>query len=93
MVEYAVWAGQFARVTVPIGESKALRVPVSSVVQRGQMELLFVAVNEQAQLRLVKTGKRIGEEVEIVSGVSAGENVVGEGASQLRDGQPVEAKP
>jgi RND family efflux transporter MFP subunit len=86
-------AGQFARVTVPVGETKALTVPISSVVQRGQMELLFVAVNKRAQLRLVKTGKRIGDEVEVVSGVSPGETVVSEGASQLRDGQPVEAKP
>ena len=86
-------AGQFARVTVPVSETKALTVPISSVVQRGQMELLFVAVNNRAQLRLVKTGKRIGEEVEVVSGVSSGETVVSEGASQLRDGQPIEAKP
>jgi RND family efflux transporter MFP subunit len=85
-------AGQFARVTVPVGESKALRAPVSAVTRRGQMELVFVVADQRAQLRLVKTGKRIGDEVELVSGVSAGEQVVAEGASQLRDGQPVEAK-
>lgn len=85
-------AGQFARVTVPVGESKALRAPVSAVTQRGQMELVFVVADKRAQLRLVKTGKRIGDEVELVSGVSAGEQVVIEGASQLRDGQPVEVK-
>jgi RND family efflux transporter MFP subunit len=86
-------AGQFARVTVPLSETKALTVPISSVVQRGQMELLFVAVNKRAQLRLVKTGKRIGEDVEVVSGITPGETVVCEDANQLRDGQPVEAKP
>jgi RND family efflux transporter MFP subunit len=85
-------AGQFARVTVPVGESKALRAPVAAVTQRGQMELVFVVTDQRAQLRLVKTGKRIGDEVELVSGVSAGERVVVEGASQLRDGQPVEVK-
>jgi RND family efflux transporter MFP subunit len=85
-------AGQFARVTVPVGESKALRAPVSAVTQRGQMELIFVVVDKRAQLRFVKTGKRIGDEVELVSGVSAGEQVVVEGASQLRDGQAVEVK-
>lgn len=86
-------AGQFARVTVPVSETKALTVPISSVVQRGQMELLFVIENKRVQIRLVKTGKHIGEEVEIVSGVSAGETVVTEGANQLREGQPVEVKP
>lgn len=86
-------AGQFARLTVPVGESKALRAPVSSVTERGQMELVFVVVEQRAQLRLVKTGRRIGDEVELVSGVSAGERVVIDGSGQLLDGQPVEVKP
>jgi RND family efflux transporter MFP subunit len=85
-------AGQFARVAIPIGETRSLRVPAPSVVRRGQMELVFVVVNQQAQLRLVKTGKRIGDSVELVSGVSAGERIVVEGADRLRDGQPVDAK-
>jgi RND family efflux transporter MFP subunit len=86
-------SGQFARVAVPVDETSALRVPASAVVQRGQMELVFVETNRVAQLRLVKTGKRVGGEVELVSGVEAGERVVTEGAAQLRDGQPVEIRP
>jgi RND family efflux transporter MFP subunit len=86
-------AGQFGRVAVPLGESSALWVPASAVVQRGQMEIVFVAKSQQATLRLVKTGKRRGEMVELVSGVSAGEQVVVEGAAQLRDGQRIEIKP
>jgi hypothetical protein len=41
----------------------------------------------------VKTGKRIGVEVELVSGVDAGEKVVVEGTAGLVDGQPLTAKP
>lgn len=86
-------AGQFGRVAMPVGETSALRVPASAVVRRGQMEMVFVAVDGHAQLRLVKTGKRIGDEVEIVSGVSAGEKVVVENAAGLFDGQPITFKP
>ena len=86
-------AGQFGRVAVPIGETTALRVPVSAVVKRGQMEMIFVAVNHRAQMRLVKTGKSVGGEIELVSGVHAGENVVIEGAPELADGQRLEVKP
>ncbi len=85
-------AGQFARVTIPVGETKTLRVPALAVVQRGQMELVFVVVNREAELRLVKTGKRVGDAFELVSGIGAGEQVVVEGAGRLRDGQPVEVK-
>ena len=37
-------AGQFGRVAVPVGETSALRVPASAVLQRGEMELVFVVV-------------------------------------------------
>jgi RND family efflux transporter MFP subunit len=86
-------AGQFGRVAVPVGETSALRVSATAVLQRGEMELVFVVVNGHAQLRIVKTGKRVGDEVELVSGVDAGEQVVTEDASGLMDGQPVTLKP
>jgi RND family efflux transporter MFP subunit len=85
-------AGQFGRAAMPVGTTSALRAPASAVAQRGQMELVFVVVNGRAQLRIVKTGKRIGDEVELVSGVDPGERVVVEGAATLVDGQPVEMK-
>lgn len=86
-------SGQFARVAVPVGESSTLRVPAGAILQRGQMEIVFVETNRVAQLRLVKTGRRVGDQVELVSGLEAGERVVTEGAGQLRDGQPVEIRP
>ena len=85
-------AGQFGRVAMPVGETSALRVPAAAVVQRGQMEIVFIVSDNKAQLRLVKTGQRIGSEVELVSGVEAGEKVVTEGAAGLVDGQPVEGR-
>ncbi|MCU0783242.1 MAG: efflux RND transporter periplasmic adaptor subunit [Verrucomicrobia bacterium] len=86
-------AGQFGRVAMPVGETTALRVPATAVVQRGQMEIVFVVSDNQAQLRLVKTGKRIGSEWELVSGVAAGEKVVVENPAGLIDGQPLTVKP
>ena len=65
-------SGHFARVAVPVGEISLLRVAATAVVQRGQMELVFVETNRVAQMRLVKTGKRVATEVELVSGVDAG---------------------
>ncbi|HZI31689.1 MAG TPA: efflux RND transporter periplasmic adaptor subunit [Candidatus Binatia bacterium] len=82
-------SGQFGRVAVPVGKVSAIRVPTSAVIQRGQMELVFVATNGDAQLRLVKTGRRVDDEMEVVSGLNSGEAVVTQGASELTDGQPV----
>jgi RND family efflux transporter MFP subunit len=84
--------GQFARLAVPIGEDKSMRVPVAAVVQRGQLEIVFSVTNQRARLHLVRAGKRVGDEVEILSGLDAGHAVVVSGADQLTDGQPVETR-
>ena len=88
----ALRAGQFGRVGMPVGTSSALRVPSSAVVVRGQMEIVFVAENGKAALRIVKTGKRIGDEVEVVSGLEGGERIVVENAAGLIDGQPLQPR-
>jgi RND family efflux transporter MFP subunit len=88
----ALRAGQFGRVALPVGQTTALRVPASAVVQRGQMELVFVVEDGQARLRIVRTGRRFGEEVELVSGMEGGETLVVEDGSSLLDGQPLDIR-
>lgn len=85
-------SGQFGRLAVPVAEVNAIRVPANAVIVRGQMELAFVVANGKAQMRIVKTGKRLTDEVEIVSGLNPGEQIVVENAAQLMDDQPVEIK-
>ena len=84
--------GQFGRVSIPVSETNVLRAPAAAVVQRGQMEFVFVVADNRAQLRIVKTGRRFGNEVELLSGVSAGEQVVTEHAASLVDGQLLEPR-
>ena len=86
-------AGTFARVAVPVGERHVLRVPADAVIQRGQLEYVVVAAEGKAQLRLVKTGKRHGNEVDLLAGATAGEPVVASGGALLREGQPLRTQP
>ena len=85
--------GQFGRVAVPVAETSVLRVPASAVIRRGQMELVFIRTGNVARLRIVTTGKPIAGEIEIVSGVSAGEPIITERAGDLIDGQPINPRP
>jgi RND family efflux transporter MFP subunit len=85
-------SGQFARLVVPVGENTSLRVPASAVVQRGQMEIVFVVENQRARLHLVKTGRRVNDETEILSGLDSGDSVVVDNAEQLVDCQRLEGK-
>ncbi|MFV0438715.1 MAG: efflux RND transporter periplasmic adaptor subunit [Desulfopila sp.] len=85
----ALRPGQFARVLVGQPDIDTLAVPQRALVRNGQMELLFVVDNDIARLRLVRTGDRFGEDIEILAGVERGEWIVVQGQHQLVDSQPV----
>ncbi|RMF25830.1 MAG: efflux RND transporter periplasmic adaptor subunit, partial [Deltaproteobacteria bacterium] len=82
-------SGQFVRVGVPVGTVTAPHVPLSAVVRRGQLEMVFVAEAGRAHMRLVKTGKVTGDQVEILAGLEGDERVVVDGAAALADNQPI----
>ncbi len=86
-------SGLFGRVSIPAAEVQLLTVPQVALVQRGQMEILFIAEHDKAKLRLVRSGRRWPDRVEIVSGLEAGERVVIAGGERLRDGQPLNIVP
>ena len=86
-------SGQFGRVAIPVGNIESIQIPASVVIQRGQMEIVFVAVQDHAQLRLVKTGRQMDGKIEIISGLNAGESIVIDDLADLEDGQPVVIKP
>jgi RND family efflux transporter MFP subunit len=82
-------SGQFARLMVPVSQTASMRVPSSAILQRGQMEIVFAIENQRARLHLVKTGRRVNDETEILSGLASGDLVVIDNPQQLVDGQPV----
>ncbi len=84
-------AGQFGRVRVPVRERPALLVAGDAVVRRGQIESVFVVDGGKARLRLVKTGRKMDGQIEILGGLSGGETVVVRDAHLLEDGSAVEA--
>ena len=71
--------GMFARVWLPTAKPDAgarLFVPASAVVRRAEMNTLYVVdAKGVPMLRLVRLGRTQGDQVEVLSGVSAGEQV------------------
>jgi RND family efflux transporter MFP subunit len=86
-------SGQFGRVAVPTAQASVPHVPSTAVFLRGQLEYVVVATGGRGQLRLIRTGKRLGDDVQVLSGVEAGEIIVARDPETLRDGQPVEVAP
>lgn len=86
-------SGVFGRVTVRTGEQRAVIIPSTALVRRGQMELVFVVRDDRAHLRIVRTGAEPDGTVKVLSGLDDGERVVVADAALLVDGQPLEVRP
>lgn len=86
-------SGQFVRAFWPLGTETVLSAPRGALRDFGQMERVFVVVEGRAQLRIVRTGAAFGEDVQILSGLSAGETVIVNPPASLRDGQPLVLTP
>jgi RND family efflux transporter MFP subunit len=86
-------SGEYGQASFPIGEAKGLVVPGSALVEHGELQGIFVVTPEgTVEYRLVKTGKSIGNKVEILSGLAAGEKVAVSQIDRLSDGARVEAE-
>lgn len=80
-------SGQYVQVIWPASPTRSLVAPVSSVQSFGQIERVFVLENGSLRMRLVRTGQRSGEWMQIRSGLREGDLVVESPAADLRDGQ------
>jgi HlyD family secretion protein len=85
----AAKAGMFARGEFELGSSPALLVPQQSVVVRDGFAYVFVLQGDRVAQRKVRTGRRIGERVELLDGAGADATIVSRGAGFLNDGDLV----
>jgi len=82
--------GMFARVRLVLDSfANALVVPEEAIVPRGGQSFVFRIVEGKAVLTPVQTGTRMPSEVQILKGVSAGEQVVTDGHQKLQNGMLV----
>ena len=84
--------GMFGRAVFPLGAQKVVAVPLAALMERGQLQSVFVVEDGVAHTRLVTTGRRTGAAVEVLSGLNAGEKVVLPVPVGLQDGARVEVR-
>jgi RND family efflux transporter MFP subunit len=70
-------SGLFGRARFSRGERLAILIPHTSLVERGQLQGVYVLDSNQiAGLRYVTLGKIAGEQIEVLSGLQDGEKLV-----------------
>jgi RND family efflux transporter MFP subunit len=84
--------GMFGRAIFPLGVQKVVAVPLTALMERGQLQSVFVMEDGAAHTRLVTTGRRGNNAVEVLSGLNAGEKVVMPVPPGLQDGARVEVR-
>ena len=81
--------GMFARVRLVLAQrTNVVKVPLKAI-REGNSYVVFVATNGTATARSVTLGISDGVDVEIVSGVAAGEMVITRGNLGLEDGESI----
>jgi hypothetical protein len=68
--------GMYVKVGLVIGEADRILVPVSAVTERSEVTGVYVIDSRgQVSLRYVRPGHRFGDQLEILSGLVAGERI------------------
>jgi membrane fusion protein (multidrug efflux system) len=88
----ALRPGAFVRARLELGGSPVLLLPASAVRRFAGVEKVALAEEGRARLRVVRTGRSVGTEIEIREGLEATTEVVRE-IGDLVEGQPLELAP
>lgn len=85
-------SGLFGRAQLSRGERQSLLIPRTAVMERGQLQGIFVLdQNKVAALRYVTLGKPSGDSVEVLAGLQSGERLVANPGELDLAGKRVEA--
>lgn len=71
-----VFSGMFARLRIPLGYEELLAIPRRAIRRVGQLELVYVLQHDRPLRRAVRTGRVVGDDLEVLSGLREGEKVI-----------------
>ena len=89
----ALRSGVFGRALFQLGSRSLLAIPAGAVTDRGQLQSVLVADSGIARTRLITTGQKVKDRIEVLSGLTAGEKVIFPVPQGLSDGARVEVRP
>jgi len=84
-------SGLFGRAWIPAGRRQALQIAREAVVERGQLQGVYVVGQDDvARFRLIRTGATHQGAVEVLSGLTSGEQIVLRGIERVSDGARIQ---
>jgi RND family efflux transporter MFP subunit len=85
-------SGLFGRAQFSRGERTSLLIPRTAVVERGQLQGIYVLdQNKIASLRYITLGKPSGVQVEVLAGLQSGETLIADPGGRELSGKKIES--
>ena len=87
----ALRSGMYGKARFTVAPKQTLAIPEKAIIQHGQLTGVYV-VDESgaARFRLIKTGKKSGDLVEVLGGLSDGERILTGRVEAISDGSRVQ---
>jgi len=70
-----LYPGMFGKLRIPVQTENVVVIPASALRKVGQLELVTVKEGEHWTRRYIKTGRRLGNQIEVLSGLKGDETV------------------
>lgn len=71
-----LYPGMFGHLFIPVRKTESLLIPESAIIRIGQLCMVDVIDADLIKRRSIQTGERIGDLVEVLSGLVEGERIV-----------------
>jgi RND family efflux transporter MFP subunit len=68
-----LYPGMFVKVGFIVGESQRLLIPAAALMRRSELSGVYVVDGDEVVLRQVRLGRRYGDSIEVLAGLSEGE--------------------
>lgn len=81
--------GQFMKGKISLGKTKSLVIPTKAVFNNEGISKIFTVKNLLATSKTIETGTKLGDLVEVKSGLNNNEEIIVNGIGFLKDGDPI----
>jgi RND family efflux transporter MFP subunit len=89
----ALRSGLFGRAQFTRGERTALLIPRTAIIERGQLQGIYVLDQSRiAGLRYITVGRPAAQQIEVLAGLQAGEKLIGDPGGRELSGKKIESR-
>lgn len=78
-----LFPGMWVKLNIPMGEKKALLVPKTAVMQKGELSGVYVKTDTGFKLRQVRLGENRDDQINILAGLRDGETIASDAYAQM----------